>query len=93
MTPANAVLVLVAVGIFTSVGFIAVVLLAGLFRPTPKPEEQKVAIPMPPPVVLYGMAKRFKDRAQAERMKFGPDSVAQHLEHIGNRYSQANEER
>ena len=50
---------------------------------------------MPPHlVVLYGMAKsRFKDRAQAERMKFGPDSVAQHLEHIGNRYSQANEER
>lgn len=89
MTPANAVLVLAEVGIFTSVGFIAVVLLSGLFLPKVKPEPttpMPPTIPMPPPVVLYGMAKRFKDRAQAERMECGPDSASEHLEHIGNGY-------
>ena len=41
---------------------------------------------MPSSETLYRLAKMAKDRAQSLDRPIGPNSMADHLNHIGNRY-------
>ena len=88
MTPSQAVLALSEVGIFTSVLFLAVVLIAGWF-PRPKPADAPEVKSVPPVSILESLADRTERRAKTISFEVGPNSSAQHLQHIAEGYREA----
>ena len=85
MTPSQAVLALCEVGIFVSVLFLAVVLIAGWF-PRPKLKVAPTVKSVPPVSILESLADRTERRAKTISFEVGPNSSAQHLQHIAEGY-------